>query len=125
MKYKITPEKAITSETHNDRQVRWVAIEALVPQARNARTHGWDQIEQIAASIMEFGWTNPILIRPNYWIITGHGRLAAALKLGLNEVPIIEVAGLTESQYRALAIADNQLALNAGWDENLLNKEIA
>jgi DNA modification methylase len=125
MKTKTTPKKPITPESHNDRQVRWLAIEALVRQARNARTHSDEQIEQIAASIAEFGWTNPILIRPSNCIIAGHGRLEAALQLELNQVPVIEVAGLTESQYRALAIADNQLALNAGWDEDLLNRDIA
>jgi ParB/RepB/Spo0J family partition protein len=96
-----------------------------VPYKGNARTHSKEQIAQIAASITEFGWTNPILIRPNNTLIAGEGRLEAARKLGFTEIPVIEVDGLTEAQYRALAIADNSLALNAGWDEDLLKDEIA
>lgn len=107
------------------RWLGWVPIETLIRPSSNVRTHSAAQIDQIAASIKEFGWSNPILVRPDYVIIAGEGRLEAALKLGLTEVPAIEIAGLTDAQYRALAIADNQLALNAGWDEELLNKEIA
>lgn len=100
-------------------------ITSLVGYARNARTHSAEQIDQIAASIREFGWTNPILIDEQLTIIAGHGRLAAAKKLGMDDaVPTIMLAGLTEAQRRALVLADNRLALNAGWDEELLKIEI-
>src|ERR1700686_2171489 len=108
-----------------DLQVRLVPIERLIPYCRNARTPTDAQIAQVAASIREFGWTNPILIRPDGVIIAGHARLLAARQLGLSEVPTIELSGLTETQCRALAIADNQLALNAGWDDEMLRIEIA
>src|SRR6185369_9338456 len=99
-------------------QVRLVPIDQLIPYIRNSRTHTDTQIALVAASIREFGWTNPILIRPDMVVIAGHARLLAARKLGLAEVPTIELSGLTEAQCRALAIADNQLAINgAGWDE--------
>lgn len=88
---------------------------ALIPFANNARTHSDAQVAQIAASIREFGWTNPILVDGENGIIAGHGRLLAARKLGMKEVPVIELAGLSNSQKRALVIADNKLALNAGW----------
>lgn len=107
-----------------DLQVRVVAIESLIPFGRNARTHSTAQVAQVAASIREFGWTNPILMRPSGVIIAGHARLLAARQLGLSEVPVIELSGLTEAQCRALAIADNQLALNAGWDEEMLRSEL-
>lgn len=110
---------------NQDRQVHWVPIEKVIPYDGNARTHSDEQIEQIVASIQQFGWSNPILVRPTYVIIAGEGRLKAALRLGWAQVPVIEIAGLTETQYRALAIADNQLALNAGWNEDLLNQELA
>ncbi|HMR35905.1 site-specific DNA-methyltransferase [uncultured Paracoccus sp.] len=96
----------------------------LVPYARNARTHSEDQIAQIAASIAEFGFTNPILIGGDAVIIAGHGRLMAAQKLGLAEVPVIVLDHLTEAQRRALVIADNRIAENAGWDEELLRAEL-
>jgi DNA modification methylase len=96
---------------------------ALIPYARNARTHSDAQVAQIAASIREYGWTNPILVDAESGIIAGHGRLLAARKLGMSEVPVIELAGLSEAQKRALVIADNKLALNAGWDSELLALE--
>ncbi len=96
----------------------------LIPFARNSRTHSDEQVAQIAASIREFGWTNPILIDGDNGIIAGHGRLAAARKLGLNDVPVIVLDHLTDAQKRALVIADNKLALNAGWDNDLLSSEI-
>ncbi|SCM71573.1 conserved hypothetical protein [uncultured Pleomorphomonas sp.] len=99
-------------------------IDTLIGYARNARTHSDEQVDQIAASIREFGWTNPILIDEQLTIIAGHGRLAAAKKLGMDEVPTITLAGLTEAQRRALILADNRLALNAGWDEDLLKIEL-
>ena len=103
-----------------------VPIDQLIPYIRNSRTHTGEQVALVAASIREFGWTNPILIRPDYVVIAGHARLLAARKLGLTEVPAIELSGLTESQCRALAIADNQLAITgAGWDEEMLRIELA
>lgn len=100
-------------------------ISDLIPFARNSRTHSDAQIAQIAASIREFGWTNPLLIDEAGGIIAGHGRLLAARKLGLVDVPCIVLDGLTDAQKRALVIADNKLALNAGWDAELLSSEIA
>jgi ParB-like chromosome segregation protein Spo0J len=96
----------------------------LRPASRNARTHSAAQIQQIARSIDAFGWTNPILIAPDRSIIAGHGRLEAAKLRGLANVPTITLAGLTPAQRRALVIADNQLALNAGWDEETLRLEL-
>lgn len=100
-------------------------LATLIPFAKNARTHSDAQVAQIAASIREFGWTNPILVDAGDGIIAGHGRLMAARKLGMDAVPVIELAGLSEAQKRALVIADNKLALNAGWDEELLGLELA
>jgi DNA modification methylase len=97
----------------------------LIPYARNARTHSDAQVAQIAASIREFGFTNPVLTDGNNGIIAGHGRVLAARKLGLAEVPVIELAHLTPAQRRAYVLADNRLALNAGWDEDLLRLELA
>ena len=99
--------------------------ERLVPYARNARTHSDHQIAQIAASIAEFSFTNPILIGDDGVIIAGHGRLMAAQRLGLAEVPVVVLSHLTEAQRRALVIADNKIAENAGWDEELLRQELA
>jgi DNA modification methylase len=96
----------------------------LIPYAANSRTHSDAQVAQIAASIKEFGWTNPILIDGDNTIIAGHGRLLAARKLGMEEVPAIILDHLTKAQQRALVIADNQLALNAGWDMDMLKAEI-
>jgi DNA modification methylase len=95
-------------------------VERLIPFARNPRTHTDEQVAQIAASMVEFGWVNPILVGADGVIIAGHARLQAAQKLGLSEVPVIVLDHLTEAQRRALVIADNKLALNAGWDEELL-----
>lgn len=99
-------------------------VAALVPYARNSRTHSDAQVAQIAASIREFGWTNPVLIDGADGIIAGHGRLLAARKLGLTEVPCIVLDHLSETQKRALIIADNKLALNAGWDNEMLGLEL-
>jgi DNA modification methylase len=96
----------------------------ITPFARNSRTHSDEQVAQVAASIKEFGWTNPILIDETSTIIAGHGRLMAAQRLGLSEVPTIRLEGLTDAQKRAYVIADNKLALNAGWDEEMLAIEI-
>jgi ParB-like chromosome segregation protein Spo0J len=100
-------------------------IERLKPYSGNARTHTAAQVHQIAASMTEFGWTNPILVDADGGIIAGHARLMAAQKLGMKNVPVIVLAHLSEAQRRALVIADNQLALNAGWDEELLRVELA
>jgi DNA modification methylase len=99
-------------------------IDRLLPYIRNARTHSDEQVAQVAASIQEFGWTNPILVGSDGVIIAGHARLAAARKLGIDEVPVIVLDHLTETQRRALVLADNKLALNAGWDEDMLRVEI-
>jgi DNA modification methylase len=96
----------------------------LIPYARNSRTHDDFQIQQIAGSIREFGFTNPVLIDTNNGIIAGHGRVMAAGKLGLDKVPCIRLAHLTDTQKRAYIIADNKLALNAGWDEEMLTLEL-
>jgi DNA modification methylase len=95
----------------------------LVPYARNSRTHSDEQVTQIASSIKEFGFTNPVLIDGQGGIIAGHGRVMAAKKLGIEEVPCIELSHLTEAQRRAYVIADNKLALNAGWDDEMLRVE--
>ena len=105
-------------------QIEQVAVESLIPYARNSRTHSDEQVAQIAASIKEFGWTNPILIDGESGIIAGHGRLLAARKLGMAEVPVIQLDGMTDTQKRAYIIADNKLALNAGWDDELLKLEL-
>ncbi|MCC6363000.1 MAG: site-specific DNA-methyltransferase [Bryobacterales bacterium] len=103
--------------------VRW-PVERLIPFARNARTHSDEQVAQIAASIAEFGWTNPILAGADGIVVAGHARLLAARKLHMTEVPVIVLDHLTEAQRRALVIADNRLALNAGWDEEMLRVEL-
>jgi ParB-like chromosome segregation protein Spo0J len=105
-------------------KIEHVATDSLVPYARNPRTHTEAQVAQIAASIREFGWTNPLLIDEQSSVIAGHGRLSAARKLGLSEIPAIRLTGLTEAQKRALVIADNKLAMNAGWDDELLRLEL-
>lgn len=99
-------------------------IERLIPYARNPRTHTDEQVAQIAASIAEFGWTNPVLVGADGVIIAGHARVMAARKLGMAEIPVIVLDHLSEAQRRALVIADNRLALNAGWDEEMLRVEI-
>jgi ParB-like chromosome segregation protein Spo0J len=100
-------------------------VESLIPYINNSRTHSDEQVAQIAGSIKEFGWTNPILVDGANGIIAGHGRLLAARKLGYKEVPTIELANLTETQKKAYIIADNRLALNAGWDNEMLTIELA
>ena len=99
-------------------------IEDLIPYVKNSRTHSDDQVAQIAASIKEFGWTNPVLIDGDNGIIAGHGRVMAARKLKFKEVPTIELKDLTETQKKAYIIADNRLALNAGWDNEMLTIEL-
>jgi DNA modification methylase len=105
-------------------QIKEVEITALIPYAKNSRTHDDAQVAQIAASIKEFGWTNPILVDGDKGIIAGHGRLMAARKLKMDKVPVIELSGMTEAQKKAYVIADNRLALNAGWDNSMLTIEL-
>jgi hypothetical protein len=106
-----------------DKLERW-PIERLVPYEKNARTHSAEQIAQLRASIQEFGFTNPILVASDDGILAGHGRLAAAKDLGLAEVPVVVLDHLTPTQRRAYVLADNKLALNAGWDDSILGAEL-
>jgi site-specific DNA-methyltransferase (adenine-specific) len=106
-------------------KVKRTKVNGLTPYARNSRTHSDEQISQIAASIKEWGFTNPVLIDPQGGIIAGHGRVLAAQRLGLEEVPTITAEGWTEAQKKAYVIADNKLALNAGWDEEMLKIEFS
>ena len=104
--------------------IETIAVDLLIPYARNSRTHSDEQVAQIAASIREFGFTNPVLIDGQDGIIAGHGRVLGARKLGMSDVPCIRLAHLSEAQKRAYVIADNKLALNAGWDEKMLALEL-
>ena len=106
-----------------DKIERW-ATDKLVPYARNARTHTDEQIGQIAASIKEWGWTTPILVDEAGSIIAGHGRTLAAQKLNITEVPVVIAKGWSDAKKRAYVIADNKLALNAGWDNDILAIEL-
>lgn len=106
-------------------ELKYKKTDELIPYARNSRTHSTEQVQQIAGSIKEFGFTNPILIDEQGGIIAGHGRTMAAQKLGMDEVPCIVLSGLTEAQKKAYIIADNKLALNAGWDEDMLKIELS
>ena len=105
--------------------LEYVNVDELIPFAKNSRTHSGEQVAQIAASIKEFGFTNPVLIDESGGIIAGHGRVLAARKLKLAEVPCIRLTHLTDAQKRAYVIADNKLALNAGWDDAMLKLELA
>lgn len=105
-------------------QIETLPIDTLIPYARNSRTHSEEQVAQIAASIREFGFTNPVLIDADGGLIAGHGRVMGARKLGLADVPCIRLAHLSEAQRRAYVIADNKLALNAGWDDAMLALEL-
>lgn len=107
-----------------DLKIELRPIEALLPYARNPRLHSEAQIAQIAASMVEFGWTNPVLVDGKNGVIAGHGRLVAARKLGLKQVPVVELAHLSETQKRAYVIADNQLTLASAWDEAMLRVEL-
>jgi len=105
--------------------VEYRPLDALVPYARNARTHSDAQVAEIAGSIRAFGFTNPVLIAEDGTLIAGHGRVLAARKLGMDQVPTIVLSGLSETQRRALVLADNRIAMNAGWDEELLGLELS
>jgi DNA modification methylase len=108
----------------SDKVERW-PLERLIPHARNARTHSEEQVAQIAGSIAEFGFVNPVLVGDDGVIVAGHGRVMAARKLGLSEAPVIVLSHLTPTQRRALMIADNQIATNAGWSDEMLAAELA
>ena len=105
-------------------KIEYINVDKLSAYETNSRTHSKEQIGQIAASISEFGFTNPVLIDQNNGIIAGHGRVEAAKKIGMDEVPCLRLSHLTEAQRKAYVIADNKLALNAGWDDALLKSEI-
>lgn len=105
-------------------EITYLNTEELIPYARNSRTHSDAQVSQIMGSIKQFGFTNPILVDEDGGIIAGHGRLLAAQRLGMATVPTITLHGLSETQRRAYVIADNKLALNAGWDEEMLKLEL-
>ena len=109
----------------NNPKYKTVLVSDLIPYARNSRTHSDTQITKIASSIKEFGFLNPVLIDKDNGIIAGHGRVMAAQKLGLEEVPVLQIGHLSETQKRAYIIADNRLALDAGWDEEMLRVEFA
>lgn len=106
-----------------DKVEKW-AIDKLIPYARNSRTHSDEQVAQIAASIKEWGWTTPVLVDEQGGIIAGHGRTLAAQKLNIKEVPVMVATGWSDAKKRAYIIADNKLALNAGWDEQMLALEL-
>ena len=116
-------ERSLTLQ-FSDKVERW-PLDRLIPHARNARTHSEAQVAQIAGSIAEFGFVNPVLVGDDGVIVAGHGRLLAARKLGLTEAPVIVLSHLTPTQRRALMIADNQIADNAGWDDEMLAAELA
>ena len=115
----------MTTKTHNpaDKVERW-DITRLVPYARNSRTHSDEQIGQIAASIKEWGWTTPVLVDEDGSIIAGHGRTLAAQRLKMTEIPVMVASGWSDAKKRAYIIADNKLAMNAGWDESMLALEL-
>ena len=105
-------------------EIQQVSTESLIPYANNPRTHSASQLDRLVQSLKEFGFTNPLLVGDDMQIVAGHGRLMAAQALGLKTVPVIKLSHLTEEQKRAYVIADNQLALNSGWDDDLLQAEL-
>jgi ParB-like chromosome segregation protein Spo0J len=105
--------------------LKMVSVNVLKPYEKNARTHSPEQIQQIAKSIQEFGFLNPVLVRDDYSLLAGHGRVEAAKTLGLSEIPVVFVGHLTPEQAKAYVLADNKIALNAGWDYDLLSQELA
>lgn len=112
------------SDETPDISIEYVAVADLVAYARNSRTHGPEQVAKLAQSIRTFGFTNPVLIREDRTIIAGHGRVLAAQTIGRKRVPTITCTGWTDAQVRAYVIADNKLALDAGWDEEILKLEL-
>jgi hypothetical protein len=111
-------------DVNHDLTLEYRSIDKSIGYARNARTHSDEQVAEIAASIREFGWTNPILVDGDNGVIAGHGRILAARKLGIDKVPVIELAHMTPIQKQAYIIADNKLALNAGWDNAMLSLDL-
>jgi len=107
-----------------DKVEKW-SIDKLIPYARNARTHSDEQVAQIAASIKEWGWTTPVLVDEHGGIIAGHGRTLAAQRLRMKEVPVMVAKGWSDAKKRAYVLADNKLAMNAGWDNEMLALELA
>jgi DNA modification methylase len=105
-------------------KIEWRSVETLIPYAKNARTHSDEQIAQIAGSIKEFGFNNPVLVDKDNSIIAGHGRLMAARKLGMDKVPVVQLGHMTEAQRKAYVLADNRIALNSGWDTSMLSLEL-
>ena len=105
-------------------KIEWQSVEKLIPYAKNARTHSDEQVAQIAGSIKEFGFNNPVLVDKDNSIIAGHGRFMAARKLGMDKVPVVILDHLTESQRKAYILADNRIALNSGWDSSMLSVEL-
>lgn len=117
--------------TYDPKSTKWPAdkierrkVDELIPYARNARTHSDEQVAQLAASIKEWGWTTPVLVDEDGEIIAGHGRVMAARKLGIEEVPTMTATGWTKAQKQAYVLADNQIPLNAKWDDNMLALEL-
>ena len=121
----IDPSSATTEKAAHRLQIEYWPLDRLIPYARNARTHSPGQVAEIAGSIRAFGFSNPILVGEGADIIAGHGRLAAARKLGLTEAPVVVLRGLSDVQRRQLLLADNRIALNAGWDAEMLSLELA
>lgn len=112
-------------ESRRNLDVVWLPVADLTPYENNSRTHSPEQVDLLAASIVEYGWTNPVLIDEHKGVVAGHGRLMAAIQLGHTEVPCITLSDLTSAQRRAYVIADNKLAERAGWDDELLSMELA
>jgi len=119
------PEAPEGPQTRSVQQVEQIPVSDLIPYARNARTHSEQQVGQIAGSIQEFGFCNPVLIDADNGIIAGHGRVLAAGRLKLETVPCIRLTHLSDAQRRAYILADNRIALNSGWDDDLLSQELA
>ena len=119
------PEATEGSQTRSVQQVEQIPVSDLIPYARNARTHSEQQVAQIAGSIQEFGFNNPVLIDADNGIIAGHGRVMAAGRLKLQTVPCIRLTHLSDAQRRAYILADNRIALNSGWDTEMLANELS
>jgi DNA modification methylase len=105
-------------------KIEWMSVETLIPYAKNARTHSDEQVAQIAGSIKEFGFNNPVLVDKDNSVIAGHGRIMAARKLGMDKVPVVQLGHMTEAQRKAYVLADNRIALNSGWDTGMLSLEL-
>jgi DNA modification methylase len=105
-------------------KIEWLSVETLIPYAKNARTHSDEQVAQIAGSIKEFGFNNPVLVDKDNSVIAGHGRLMAARKLGMDKVPVVQLGHMTKAQRKAYVLADNRIALNSGWDTGMLSLEL-